>query len=102
MKKLLAVFLVCVLTGCGTVGRSDAYSLGYEQGKAFKELGDYSKVIDSYDLSGDSSDDIPEVTPEGIQEVCAEFWLINGITAGLMNSTENKNEYLKGCKDGSN
>jgi hypothetical protein len=101
MKKILALLLVCGLAGCGIVGRSDAYSLGFKQGKEFKELGDFSKIIESYDLGEGSFDDTPELTSEGIRGACEAFWLLNGIIAELVNSPENKNDYLDGCEVGS-
>lgn len=104
MKKFIATILIIIsLTSCGLVESSTAYAMGYAQGQGYKQLGSWTEVLESYDTEGyleGASDFIPELTSEDIQEACDSMWLYYGLMAGLMNTPENKSDYMQGCSDG--
>jgi len=103
LTKLTSVLLILVITasGCSTVKKatSEAYNLGYETGQGFTQLEDLGTLIDSY-LPEDSDTPEGSITEEGVVAYCDAIWPITGLTAGIMNSTENKEQFVSGCADG--
>ena len=103
LAKLTSGLLVLVvsISGCSTVKKatSEAYNLGYETGQGFTQLEDLGTLIDSY-LPEDSDTPEDSITEEGVVAYCDAIWPITGLTAGIMNSTENKEQFVSGCSDG--
>ncbi len=99
MSALLV--LVISVSGCATLKKatSEAYNLGYETGQGFTQLEDLGTLIDSYAPSDDDSS-LGSITEEGVIGYCDAIWPITGLTAGIMNSTENKEQFVSGCADG--
>jgi hypothetical protein len=93
--------LVMAVSGCSTLKKatSEAYNLGYETGQGFTQLEDLGTLIDSY-LPEDGDTPQGSITVEGVVAYCEAIWTITGLTAGIMNSTENKEQFVSGCSDG--
>ena len=105
LTKLSSGLLVLAvsLSGCSTIKQatSEAYNLGYQTGQEFTQLEDLGTLIDSYVPSeGDGS--MGSITEEGVRGYCDAIWVITGLTAGIMNSAENKEQFVNGCSDGYN
>ena len=93
--------LVIAVSGCSTVKKatSEAYNLGYQTGQEFTQLEDFGTLLESY---------VPEVgdTPlssfseDSVRDYCDGLWMIAGFNAGIVNSTENKEQFVSGCADG--
>jgi len=92
--------LVITVSGCSTLKKatSEAYNLGYETGQGFTQLEDLGTLIDSYLPDDDTS--LGSITEEGVVGYCEAIWPTTGLTAGIMNSTENKEQFVSGCADG--
>jgi hypothetical protein len=103
LAKLTSGLLVLVISvsGCSTLKKatSEAYTLGYETGQGFTQLEDLGSLIDSY-LPDDDDASLGSITEEGVVGYCDAIWPITGLTAGIMNSTENKEQFVAGCADG--
>ena len=103
--KLTSGLLVLVvsLSGCSTIKQatSEAYNLGYQTGQEFTQLEDLGTLIDSY-VPSDGDGSIGSITEEGVRGYCDAIWVITGLTAGIMNSAENKEQFVNGCSDGYN
>jgi hypothetical protein len=103
LAKLTSALLILVITasGCSTVKKatSEAYNLGYETGQGFTQLEDLGTVIDSY-VPNDDDTSLGSITEEGVIGYCDAIWPITGLSAGIMNSTENKEQFVSGCADG--
>jgi hypothetical protein len=103
LTKLTSGLLVLVISvsGCSTLKKatSEAYNLGYETGQGFTQLEDLGALIDSY-LPEDGGTPLGSITEEGVVGYCEAIWPITGLTAGIMNSTENKEQFVSGCADG--
>lgn len=95
--------LVISVSGCSLVKQatSEAYNLGYQTGEGFTQLEDLGTLIDSY-LPSDGDGTMDSVTEEGVKAYCDAIWPITGLSAGIVNSTENKEQFVKGCSDGYN
>lgn len=95
--------LVVSLSGCSTIKQatSEAYNLGYQTGAEFTQLEDLGTLIDSY-VPSDGDGSIGSITEEGVRGYCDAIWVITGLTAGIMNSDENKAQFVNGCSDGYN
>ena len=93
--------LAITVSGCSTVKKatSEAYSLGYETGQGFTQLEDLGTLIDSY-VPNDDDTPLGSITEEGVVGYCDAIWPITGLSAGIMNSTENKEQFVSGCADG--
>lgn len=93
--------LVISVSGCSTLKKatSEAYNLGYETGQGFTQLEDLGTLIDSY-VPSDDETSLGSITEEGVVGYCDAIWPITGLTAGIMNSTENKEQFVAGCADG--
>jgi len=103
LTKLTSGLLVLVLSlsGCSTIKQatSEAYNLGYQTGQEFTQLEDFGTLLESY---------VPEVgdTPlssfseDSIRDYCDGLWMIAGFSAGIVNSAENKEQFVSGCADG--
>ena len=105
LAKFISGLLVVVVSvsGCSLVKQatSEAYNLGYQTGEGFTQLEDLGTLIDSYVPSeGDGS--MGSITEEGVRGYCDAIWVITGLTAGIMNSAENKEQFVNGCSDGYN
>ena len=105
LVKFISGLLVLVVSvsGCSLVKQatSEAYNLGYQTGEGFTQLEDLGTLIDSYVPSeGDGS--MGSITEEGVRGYCDAIWVITGLTAGIMNSAENKEQFVNGCSDGYN
>ena len=105
LAKFISGLLVLAisLSGCSTIKQatSEAYNLGYQTGQEFTQLEDLGTLIDSYVPSeGDGS--MGSITEEGVRGYCDAIWVITGLTAGIMNSAENKEQFVNGCSDGYN
>jgi len=93
--------LVVSLSGCSTIKQatSEAYNLGYQTGQEFTQLEDFGTLLESY---------VPEVgeTPlssfseNTVRDYCDGLWMIAGFNAGIVNSAENKEQFVSGCADG--
>ena len=93
--------LVVSLSGCSTIKQatSEAYNLGYQTGQEFTQLEDFGTLLESY---------VPEVgeTPlssfseNSVRDYCDGLWMIAGFNAGIVNSAENKEQFVSGCADG--
>jgi hypothetical protein len=93
--------LVVSLSGCSTIKQatSEAYNLGYQTGQEFTQLEDFGTLLESY---------VPEVgdTPlssfseDSVRDYCDGLWMIAGFNAGIVNSAENKEQFVSGCADG--
>jgi len=103
LAKFTSGLLVLVITvsGCSTLKKatSEAYNLGYETGQGFTQLEDLGTLIDSY-VPNDDDTSLGSITEEGVVAYCDAIWPITGLTAGIMNSTENKEQFVSGCSDG--
>ena len=103
LAKLTSGLLVLVITvsGCSTLKKatSEAYNLGYETGQGFTQLEDLGTLIDSY-VPNDDDTSLGSITEEGVVAYCDAIWPITGLTAGIINSTENKEQFVSGCSDG--
>jgi hypothetical protein len=95
--------LVVSLSGCSTIKQatSEAYNLGYQTGQEFTQLEDLGTLIDSY-VPSDGDGSIGSIAEEGVRGYCDAIWVITGLTAGIMNSAENKQQFVNGCSDGYN
>jgi hypothetical protein len=93
--------LVIAVSGCSILKKatSEAYNLGYETGQGFTQLEDLGTLIDSY-LPDDDDTSLGSITEEGVVGYCEAIWTITGLTAGIMNSSENKEQFVNGCSDG--
>ena len=101
--KLTSGLLVLVvsLSGCSTIKQatSEAYNPGYQTGQEFTQLEDFGTLLESY---------VPEVgdTPlssfseDSVRDYCDGLWMIAGFNAGIVNSAENKEQFVSGCADG--
>ena len=111
MKRLIALakfisgllVLVVSLSACSTIKQatSEAYSLGYQTGEGFTQLEDLGTLINSY-MPEDSDAPLGSITDEGVRAYCDAIWVITGLSAGIMNSAENKEQFVNGCSDGYN
>ena len=75
---------------------SDAYSLGQETGKDWRELAIEIQEISNWttEETGEAID-IPEVEKK---PACRAMWLLIGWpTFGLENSAENRKDFIEGC-----
>jgi hypothetical protein len=103
LAKLTSGLLVLVMavSGCSILKKatSEAYNLGYETGQGFTQLEDLGTLIDSY-LPDDDDTSLGSITEEGVVGYCEAIWTITGLTAGIMNSSENKEQFVSGCADG--
>jgi hypothetical protein len=103
LAKFTSGLLVIVISisGCSTLKKatSEAYNLGYETGQGFTQLEDLGTLIDSY-LPEDGDTPQGSITVEGVVAYCEAIWPLTGISAGIMNSTENKEQFVSGCSDG--
>lgn len=90
--------VVISLSGCSVVKQatSEAYNLGYQTGEGFTQLEDLGTLIESY-LPEDSDAPLGSITEEGVRGYCDAIWVITGLTAGIMNSAENKEQFVNGC-----
>jgi hypothetical protein len=94
--SVLAVAVL--LSGCGSVGRSEAYQVGVEAGEEIKGIRDQADVISSWLDEADELVDDASADPESY---CAAAWPLAGIANGLRNSPDNKRDFIKGCTRGS-
>ena len=105
LAKFISGLLVLVvsLSGCSTIKQatSEAYSLGYQTGEGFTQLEDLGTLINSY-MPEDSDAPLGSITDEGVRAYCDAIWVITGLSAGIMNSAENKEQFVNGCSDGYN
>jgi hypothetical protein len=103
--KFISGLLVVVISvsGCSLVKQatSEAYSLGYQTGEGFTQLEDLGTLINSY-MPEDGDAPLGSITEEGVRGYCDAIWVITGLTAGIMNSAENKEQFVNGCSDGYN
>lgn len=93
--------LVLSLSGCSIVKKatSEAYNLGYQTGEGFTQLENLGTLIDSY--TPDEGDTLMgSITDEGVRGYCDAIWPITGLSAGIMNSQENREQFINGCSDG--
>jgi hypothetical protein len=101
--KVTSGLLVLVLSvsGCSTLKKatSEAYNLGYQTGAEFTQLEDFGNLIESYAPS-DGDTPLGSITENDVITYCEAVWPITGLTAGIMNSTENKEQFISGCSDG--
>ena len=93
--------VVLSLSGCSLVKQatSEAYNLGYQTGEGFTQLEDLGTLIESY-IPEDGDAPLGSITEEGVRGYCDAIWVITGLTAGIMNSAENKEQFVNGCADG--
>ena len=102
-SKFTSGLLVVVLSvsGCSIVKQatSEAYNLGYQTGEGFTQLEDLGALIESY-IPEDGDAPLGSITEEGVRGYCDAIWVITGLTAGIMNSAENKEQFVNGCADG--
>ena len=93
--------VVISVSGCSLVKQatSEAYNLGYQTGEGFTQLEDLGTLIESY-LPEDGDAPLGSITEEGVRGYCDAIWVITGLTAGIMNSAENKEQFVNGCADG--
>ncbi len=103
LAKLMTGLLVLVITvsGCSIIKKasSEAYTLGYQTGEGFTQLEDLGALIESY-VPEDGDTPLDSITEEGVVAYCDALWPITGLTAGIMNSSENKEQFVQGCSDG--
>jgi hypothetical protein len=103
--KFISGLLVVVISvsGCSLVKQatSEAYNLGYQTGEEFTQLEDLGTLIESY-MPEDGDAPLGSITDEGVRGYCDAIWVITGLTAGIMNSAENKEQFINGCSDGYN
>jgi hypothetical protein len=103
--KFISSLLVVVISvsGCSLVKQatSEAYNLGYQTGEGFTQLEDLGTLIESY-MPEDGDAPLGSITEEGVRGYCDAIWVITGLTAGIMNSAENKQQFVNGCSDGYN
>ena len=103
LAKFTCGLLVVVisLSGCSIVKQatSESYNLGYQTGEGFTQLEDLGTLIESY-LPEDGDAPLGSITEEGVRGYCDAIWVITGLTAGIMNSAENKEQFVNGCADG--
>jgi hypothetical protein len=103
--KFISSLLVVVISvsGCSLVKQatSEAYNLGYQTGEGFTQLEDLGTLIESY-MPEDGDAPLGSITDEGVRGYCDAIWVITGLTAGIMNSDENKAQFVNGCSDGYN
>ena len=90
-------------TSCSTIKKatSDAYNIGYKTGQEFADLGDVGTLINSY-LPDDSDTQLGDFSEKDVAAYCDGIWPITGLTAGIINSDENKSDFVSGCVDGLN
>ena len=95
------LIVVISLSGCSIVKQatSEAYNLGYQTGEGFTQLEDLGTLIESY-IPEDGDTPLGSITEEGVRGYCDAIWVITGLTAGIMNSDENKEQFVNGCADG--
>ena len=95
--------LTILLTGCSEIRKatSDAYNIGYQTGQEFANLGDFGTLVNSY-LPDDSDTQLGDFSEKDVAAYCDSVWMISGLSAGIINSTENKNDFVSGCVDGLN
>ena len=100
---LLVLVLVMSVSGCSIVKQatSEAYNLGYQTGEGFTQLEDLGTLIESY-MPDDGDAPLGSITEEGVRAYCDAIWIITGLSAGIMNSDENKEQFVNGCSDGYN
>jgi hypothetical protein len=103
LTKLMSGLLIFVVSfsGCSTLKKatSEAYNLGYETGQGFIQLEDLGTLIESYvPNDGDTSPD--SITVEGVVAYCKAIWPLTGLSAGIINSKDNKEQFVSGCSDG--
>ena len=98
---IILLMLVIAVSGCSTLKKatSEAYNLGYETGQGFTQLEDLGTLIDSYVPDNDDTS-LGSITEEGVVGYCDAIWPITGLSAGIMNSAENKEQFVIGCADG--
>ena len=111
MKRLISLgkltsgmlVLAISLSGCSTIKQatSEAYNLGYQTGEGFTQLEDLGTLIESY-IPEDGDTPLGSITEEGVRGYCDAIWLITGLSAGIMNSAENNEQFVNGCADGYN
>ena len=103
LVKFTSAILVLVVSvsGCSIVKKasSEAYALGYQTGQEFTQLDDLGTLIDSY-LPSDEDSSLGSITDEGVRAYCDGIWIITGLSAGIINSAENKEQFVNGCSDG--
>lgn len=107
-KNLASVLCGLLLLGISTTGcsaiqkvTSDAYNIGYQTGQEFADLGDVGALINSY-LPDDNETQLGDFSEKDVAAYCDGIWPITGLTAGIINSDENKSDFVSGCVDGLN
>jgi len=105
LAKFSSGLLVVVVSvsGCSLVKQatSEAYNLGYQTGEGFTQLEDLGTLIESY-IPEDGDAPLGSITDEGVRGYCDAIWVITGLSEGIMNSAENKEQFVNGCSDGYN
>lgn len=102
LKFICGVLAIAIsISGCSIVKKatSDAYNLGYQTGEGFTQLEDLGTLIDSY-TPDEADSSMGSITEEGVRGYCDAIWPITGLSAGIINSTENKQQFINGCADG--
>lgn len=105
-KLTLAVLILIAslsVTSCSVIGgKSEAYKLGVETGQGYTSLKDTADLIDSYiPDEGDPETSVDlNISEEDLKTYCSGLWIITGITNGIKNSAENKEDYVAGCLNG--
>jgi hypothetical protein len=105
LVKITSSLLVLVVSvsGCSTLKKatSDAYNIGYQTGEEFATLGDFGELVNSY-IPDDTESQFDTFAEEDVLEYCDGVWEISGLFAGIVNSKENKKDFVSGCSDGFN
>lgn len=103
LTKLTSGLLVLAisLSGCSTIKQatSEAYNLGYQTGQEFTQLEDFGSLLESYVPEVDDNP-LSSFSEKSVRDYCDGIWMIAGFNAGIVNSAENKEEFINGCSDG--
>jgi hypothetical protein len=89
-----ALMASLLLSGCGSIGQSEAYQIGVDAGKEIKSIREQADVITSW---FEESDDLFDDAAADPNSYCAAAWPLAGIANGMKNSSENKNDFIQGC-----
>ena len=99
VKTALALMLaVPVVSACNsTLGKSEAYQLGYQAGSAYAELADQAEIANSWDPEASLA---PDDIRGSAKSWCEVEWMGQGLRLQIENTAQNESDFMSGCVDG--
>lgn len=99
VRTALALMLAApVVSACdSTLGKSEAYQLGYQAGSAYAQLADKAEIANSWDPEASLA---PEDIRGSAKSWCEVEWMGQGLRLQIENTAQNESDFMSGCVDG--